>query len=176
MVSSYGAHVAVPGIPQASDTSSESVRFWPMRTASALLCLALVVGACGDDDDSDESAATAAAGDTVTGAVTVAEDAPAASELPEDATLIVEIEDVGLADAPAEVVAQQEIDVAGQEFPIEFEVDYEPAVIVESNPYQITARVESGDELLLISDTVVPVITDGAPTDGVEVELVVVAP
>jgi putative lipoprotein len=144
-----------------------------MRTASALLCLTLLVASCGDDDDSDESAATIPAGDTVSGVVTVAEDAP---ELPEDATLTVVIEDIGLADAPAEVVAQQEIDVADDEFPIEFGIDYDPAVIVASNPYQVSARVESGDELLLISDTVVPVITDGAPTDGVEVELIVVAP
>lgn len=145
-----------------------------MRTIAAVLCLTLVVVACGDDDDDGDTSDTAPA-EAVTGTVTVADGGPAVADLPDDAVLTVTIEDTGLQDVAVEVIAEQEIDVADQEFPIEFEVPYDDGSIVASNPYSVSAQVQAGTELLLISDTVVPVITDGAPTSGVEVEMIVVA-
>lgn len=47
--------------------------------------------------------------------------------------------------------------------------------IVDSNRCSVAARVESDGDLIMISDTVVPVITDGAPTSGVTIALVHIA-
>jgi putative lipoprotein len=145
-----------------------------MRIAAALLCLVLVAAACGDDSNTD-SAESAPSADSVSGVVTVGADAPSVDELPDDAVLTVSLEDITAADTDAIEIGQQQIDLAGQAFPIDFTVAYDGTTIVDSDTYRVTARVESGDTLLLVSDTVVPVITQGAPTTDLEVPLTVIA-
>ena len=56
---------------------------------------------------------------------------------------------------------------------IPFEVEYDPAVIDPSATYTLRAVVEDATPMLLfINDTAIPVITGGAPTTDVTVEVV----
>ena len=91
------------------------------------------------------------------------------------ATLIVELRDVSLADAPAPLIASQTISGPGQ-VPIKFEVKYNRQDIDARSRYSITARiVESDDRLAFINDTAYEVITLGNP-DKVDMLLVLVEP
>jgi putative lipoprotein len=131
----------------------------------ALAVAALVLGACSSDDDSA----------SVTGTVAAPVDAPGSSELPADAVLTVVLQNISRADAPAVVLSSEVIELSGTEFPVAFELPYELGEIAENNTYSVAGRVEAGGDLLMISDTVVPVITGGAPTSGVEIALVTIA-
>jgi putative lipoprotein len=128
----------------------------------------VVFAACGSDDDGGS-------GSTVTGTVGVPADAPPVSELPDGATLTVSLQDTSIADAAATDLATQTIELAGEEFPIEFEIEYDADEIDDALTYSLQARVEAGGDLLMINDTFTPVITNGAPTSDVEVALIVVA-
>ena len=56
---------------------------------------------------------------------------------------------------------------------LEFSVDYDPATIVESNTYTLSVRItDAAGNLLFLNDTSIPVLTGGAPTDEVEVQVV----
>jgi putative lipoprotein len=132
----------------------------------ALAAVALALGACsGDDGD----------GLSVTGTVTAPAEAPDAAALPAGATLTVTLQDISRADAAAVILSNQVIELSDTEFPVAFELPYQLGDIAEANTSSIAARAESGGDLLMISDTVVPVITNGAPTTGVEVALVSIA-
>ena len=95
--------------------------------------------------------------------------------LPEDAVVNVQIQDISRPDAPAEVIGEQTIQTNGAQVPIPYAVEYDPAKIVESNTYAVRATIKQGDTLLWTSDTVIPVITKGAPTENVEIMVVQVA-
>ena len=93
--------------------------------------------------------------------------------LPPDATVIVKIEDVSRADAPSTVIGEQEIKTEGKQVPIPYEVLYDPAEIIDNHTYTVSARILDGSgKLIFISDTITPVITDGNPTEDVEVIVV----
>ena len=127
--------------------------------------MSLVLGACGADSDSP----------TVTGTVVAPPEAPPTDELPANAVLTVTLEDVSRPDPPSTVLAVQEIELAGETFPVTFELAYDLGDIAETNTYRVAALVTSSGDLLMISDTIVPVITRGAPTTGVEISLVYIA-
>jgi uncharacterized lipoprotein YbaY len=91
------------------------------------------------------------------------------SALPEDAVVRVTLEDVSRADAPATVLAQQEIVTGGKQVPIPFELKYDPAGIEERSTYAVRARIEIGGKLAFTSTTVNQVLTRGNPATGVEV-------
>ena len=93
--------------------------------------------------------------------------------LPPDAVVIVRIEDVSKADAPAEIIGEQVIKTEGAQVPIPFAVIYNPDKIEENHSYNLRARIEDGaGKLLFINDTSVPVITRGNPTQNIEVIVV----
>ena len=156
-----------------------------MKLLVTLVVGALMLGACSSDDDAendgtsvggDEPVATSATDTAVTGNVTIAADAPAVTFLPSSAaTLSVTLQDVSVADAPAMVLSSQTIELTDQEFPIPFELPYELGSIVENHTYSVAARVESGGDLVMISDTMTPVITNNAPTSDVDVVLISIA-
>jgi putative lipoprotein len=99
---------------------------------------------------------------------------PLGATLPEDAVVTVAIEDVTIADAPAEVIAVAQpaiVDPAAVEIP--YEIPYDPAAIDETKTYAVRATIEdAAGELLFTSDTVTPVITHDAPTTDVDVAVV----
>jgi putative lipoprotein len=75
----------------------------------------------------------------------------------------VNLADTSLADAPAQVIATQVIEgVTGP--PIKFALSYDPATIIASHTYTVSARIEVDGRLRFITDTHTPVITNGAPT------------
>jgi putative lipoprotein len=93
--------------------------------------------------------------------------------LPPQAVLTVRIEDVSIADAPMEVVGEQVIKTEGTQVPIAFAVPYDSSKIIENHRYSLRVRIEDGaGRLLFINDTNVPVITNGNPTEDIEVILV----
>jgi uncharacterized lipoprotein YbaY len=107
----------------------------------------------------------------VTGTVTYRE----RIALPDDAVVTVQIYNAQLADA-TEVLGEQIIETGGQQVPIPFEVTYNPEDINENIMYSVSARIEDGaGNLLFISDTVTPVITNGNPTEDVEIMTIQVA-
>lgn len=114
----------------------------------------------------DQQAAT---GPAVTGTVTYRE----RIALPPDAVITVQLQDVSLADAPAVVMGEQVIPAEGRQVPIPFAVPYDPAQIQPGRSYSLAARIEDGGgKLQFISDTRVPVLSDGAPAENVEIVVV----
>lgn len=118
-----------------------------------------------------EPTAEAALTGVITGTVTYLQ----RSALPAGAVITVRLVDVSLADAAAELIAEQVITAEGQQVPIPFELTYDPAQIVDGNRYAVQAFIELDGQLLFISDTIVPVITMDAPTSNVEVMVVPVS-
>ena len=88
--------------------------------------------------------------------------------LPPDATISVKLVDVSRADAPAVVLAEQEIVPEGS-VPVAFELEYDAEKVDERMSYAIQARIESGGELMFTTTEMIPVITRDAPTEDVQV-------
>jgi uncharacterized lipoprotein YbaY len=115
--------------------------------------------------------ATAAPDATVSGTVSYMQ----RIALAPGSVVTVQIQDVSRQDVAAEIIGEQVIVIEDQQVPIAFEVPYSTAAIVEGNTYALQARIESpGGQLLFINDTFTPVISDGAPTEGIEMDLVAV--
>ena len=144
-----------------------------MRLLAVAVAATLLVVACGSDDNGDSPSSDT---DTfVTGDVIAPPEAPPVSELPANAILTVTLQDVSVADAPAMVLATQTIELAGEQFPIPYELAYSLGDIVATHTYSVASRVEAGGDQLMISDTMTPVITRDAPTSGVDMSLVYIA-
>ncbi len=109
-----------------------------------------------------------AGGAIVSGMVTNVDNAPIA----EGATAAIQIQDTSLADAAATVIGEQVIENPGQ-FPIAYQVAYDPNAIVENHTYTMSTRITGSDgSLLFINDTSIPVITRDNLTDGVEIPVI----
>ncbi len=78
------------------------------------------------------------------------------------AVVIAQLRDVSLADTPAQIIAEQRPAHTG-EFPISFDVTYDPALIQPERSYSLYVRIESpAGDLLYATTTNYPVITGGA--------------
>jgi len=85
----------------------------------------------------------------------------------------VRIEDVSKADAPAKVIGEQVIQTDGAQVPVPFAVPYDPGEIEDNHSYSLRVRIEDGTgRLLFINDSSIPVITQGNPTQEIEVIVV----
>lgn len=88
----------------------------------------------------------------------------AETELPEDSAVYVRLIDVSLADAEAQLIAEQVITGATQ-LPIPYSVNYNPRQIIENHTYSIGVRIEdSSGNLLFINPAAYHVITAGNPS------------
>ncbi|MCL4267192.1 MAG: META domain-containing protein [Anaerolineae bacterium] len=97
--------------------------------------------------------------------------------LPDDANLLVQLQDTSLADAPALVMGEYNAPTNGAQVPLPFAIPYDPAAIVDNHTYTLSARIIDGaGNLLFINDTSIPAITGGNPTTDVEVLVVQVNP
>lgn len=133
---------------------------------TSLLVLAALVAACGGAQQAAEEAEIAAPGDSlVSGNVTYLD----RSALPENAVVEAELVDASRADAPATVLAAYSTTTAGAQQPFPFELAYDPMAIAPGALVLVQARITVDGELRYISQTATPVITNGAPTSGVEV-------
>lgn len=90
-----------------------------------------------------------------------------------DAVITVRLSDVSRMDAPAVLIAEQTIEARGKSVPIPYRLSYDPSRIEERNTYAVRAEIRDADgRLMWTTDTVVPVLTRGAPSDGVDIMLV----
>jgi len=71
------------------------------------------------------------------------------------------LQDVSVAAAPALQIATETVENPGQS-PIEFTIQYDAELIDATHRYSIDAKVFDRGHLILLSDTIVPVLTDGA--------------
>jgi putative lipoprotein len=70
--------------------------------------------------------------------------------LPPTATLKVSLQDVSLADAPAQVLASQSGPIKGQ-VPLPFHLTYDLKQVQPGHTYAVSARIEVDGKLLMIS-------------------------
>lgn len=90
--------------------------------------------------------------------------------LPPDAVLIVTIQDVSLADAPASVIARVRLPTNGRQVPLPYAVEYDASRILAGRRYTVSGRVEDGTgRLLWITDTAISL---PEPGDRVDLPLV----
>lgn len=130
-----------------------------MRTFVALTT-AIAALACGGNKKADTAGKPAEVGTAaVTGTVTYLE----RMALPPGAILTVQLVDASIADAPAPVIAKQEIPVTTQ-VPIPFSITYDPKQIIKIHSYLVQARIEVDGKLRFTSTSGYPVITNGKPT------------
>jgi len=85
------------------------------------------------------------------------------SALPPDAVLILRVQDVSRADAPARVLAEQRIELAGQQVPVPFRMSVDRDLVDKRARIHLGARIERAGKLLFINDAATPVIVDGHP-------------
>ena len=90
--------------------------------------------------------------------------------LPPGAVFEAVLEDVSPADAPAQELGRATIEDPGTP-PFAFEIDYDPADVSPANTYSVRAQVTVGRRLIFVSDTLNPVLTQGAP-DEVEIWMI----
>lgn len=118
--------------------------------------------------DANAPDATSSGGATVSGMVTNGDNAV----IPDGATATIQIQDTSLADAAVTVMGEKVIENPGQ-FPIAYQVAYYPSEIVDNHSYTMSTRITAADgSLLFINDTSIPVITNGNPTENVEIPVI----
>ncbi len=88
--------------------------------------------------------------------------------MPQGAVLTVRVEDVSRADAPAVTIGEEVINDPGN-VPVKFSVQYDGSKVEPQNTYAIRARIEVDGQLMWTNTTHIPVITNGAPTQNVQV-------
>lgn len=84
--------------------------------------------------------------------------------LPPGAVFEAVLEDVSLADAPAVELGRATLADPGTP-PFEFEIDYDPSQIRPEGTYSVRGQVSVSRKLLFVSDTMNPVLTQGAPDE-----------
>jgi putative lipoprotein len=89
--------------------------------------------------------------------------------LPPDATLRVDVRDVSRADAPSVLLGGTTIPIGQQGPPYAFRVHYFADAIDPRFTYGVSAVISDSRGMIFRNTTMIPVITRGAPTTGVEV-------
>lgn len=107
------------------------------------------------------SAVACGSGDTVSGEVRFHRDV----DLPDGATVTVKLLDTSLADASA-IELGRDVITDAEQLPVRFNIEYDPSEVEGRAEITLSARVEVGDELIYINDTVHPVLTRGAPRNS----------
>ncbi|MDT7856743.1 META domain-containing protein [Rubrivirga sp. S365] len=92
--------------------------------------------------------------------------------LPPDAVVAVRLIDVNRGDAQAQAVAENRVETDGGQVPIPFSLRYDASQIQPSNRYVVRAEIYDADGTALwTTDTSYPVLTNGAPSDDVEIRV-----
>jgi len=84
--------------------------------------------------------------------------------LPASAVLQLQLLDVSLADAPAKVIAEENISLGGRQVPVPFSLDFDSTKIDPKHTYSLSAKVTVDGQLRFITDQSYPVVTRGNPT------------
>lgn len=77
-------------------------------------------------------------------------------------TIEVRLDDVSRSDAPAYPLARELISPR-ESAPIPFTLHYDPAQVDPAHRYAVSARITCGGDLVLVTDTAFPVLTQGHP-------------
>lgn len=96
----------------------------------------------------DETQAAAAEPATLNGSLSYRE----RMALPEDSLIIVQLLDVSLADAPAEILAEKHLMPEGQ-VPVEFSLAYDPAEVEANHRYALRGEIRGAEGELLWTTT-----------------------
>lgn len=83
--------------------------------------------------------------------------------LPPSAVVEVRLEDVSRADAPAGLLGEQRIELAGRQVPIPFSVEYDPDLVDQRGRYALRATILVDGERLFTSTQAYLVLTGGHP-------------
>ena len=102
----------------------------------------------------------AAATSAITGTVTYRQHV----NLPQDAVVVIHLQDVFLQDAPSPFLAEFKTTVGQRHVPIPFTMKFDPAKIDPNHPYVVEASILVHDHLRFTNDTAYPVLTKGNPT------------
>lgn len=86
-------------------------------------------------------------------------------------TVVVELQDVSKADAPAVILASETLVTTDQQVPIPFKLRYTADDILPDHTYVVMARIVEQGKLLFITTESMPVLTNGAPMASIEVTL-----
>lgn len=90
--------------------------------------------------------------------------------LPPDAILIVRVQDVSLADAPATLIAEKRLPTEGRQVPLPYAIEYDPARVLPNHRVTVSGRIEDASgRLMWITDTSIPL---PAPGDRADLPLV----
>ncbi len=88
-----------------------------------------------------------------------------------NAVVEVSLLDVSRADAPAITLASTKMVSGGRQVPFPFELLYDEGQIDSRYTYAVQSRITVDGDLQFINTTQVPVITNGNPTEGVQVQV-----
>ncbi|MBE9060393.1 YbaY family lipoprotein [cf. Phormidesmis sp. LEGE 11477] len=91
--------------------------------------------------------------------------------LPPNAIVEVSLVDVSRADAPAITLSSMKMVANGRQVPLPFELLYDAGQIDSRYTYAVQSRITVDGDLQFINTTQFPVITNGNPTEGVEVQV-----
>ncbi|EHD22703.1 MULTISPECIES: YbaY family lipoprotein [Brenneria] len=81
--------------------------------------------------------------------------------LPANAVVTVTVSDASLADAPSKVIAQRVTRTEGKQAPFQFVLPYNPADIQPKARILLSAAVAIDNRVVLVTENVLPVITNG---------------
>jgi uncharacterized lipoprotein YbaY len=90
--------------------------------------------------------------------------------LPTNAVIQVQLADLSVADAQANIIAERSINLGQRQVPVPFALNVEASKIDPKHTYAVSAKITVGGELRFISDRSYPVLTKGNPA---HVEIIV---
>ena len=91
--------------------------------------------------------------------------------IPPETEAIVRLVEVSRADAPATVIAETRFRTDGRQVPLPFRLEYDPARIDARMRYAVSGELRAGERILFLNTTRHSVLTQGAPSDHVEILL-----
>jgi putative lipoprotein len=91
--------------------------------------------------------------------------------LPPQTEAVVRLIDVSRADAPATVLAETRFRVEGRQSPLPYKLSYDAARIDQRMRYAVSAELRAGERILFLNTVRHSVLTQGAPSDNVEIRL-----
>ena len=91
--------------------------------------------------------------------------------LPSGSKVKIELQDVSLMDAPAKIIAIDEIITTGENVPIPFTLSFDKNQIIDNHTYSIRATISLNDKLTWISTENNLVLTNGDLTNNIEIRV-----
>jgi putative lipoprotein len=91
------------------------------------------------------------------------------SALPDNAEITIELVDISITDAPAQVISSITFNSEGRQVPFTFELPYDPAAIRENRTYAVQASITVEGRVLFRNTTAIQVLTNDSPTENIEI-------